>query len=195
VSAKTDLRRELLARRRAIEPEAYTAAGRAIQRHLADLATGIEIVAAYLPLPTEPGGPAWAFAAAFGGRTLLLPCLRPDDDLDWATLRYAAGPDGEPRPHLRTGRRAMSEPVGPLLGVQAIATAGLVVVPATAVDGHGNRLGRGGGSYDRALARVTATTPVAAVVFDHEVLECVPTDDHDRRVTVIVAPAGIRRVS
>ena len=50
----------------------------------------------------------------------------------------------------------MREPAGPRLGRAAVAEAQLVVVPALAVDRRGLRLGRGGGSYDRALARVPA---------------------------------------
>jgi 5-formyltetrahydrofolate cyclo-ligase len=61
----------------------------------------------------------------------LLPVLLPDGDLDWE----------------RDGVR---------LGVGAVADAALVLVPAVAVDRAGVRLGRGGGSYDRALARTSA---------------------------------------
>ncbi|MDX6723959.1 MAG: 5-formyltetrahydrofolate cyclo-ligase, partial [Solirubrobacteraceae bacterium] len=53
----------------------------------------------------------------------------------------------------------------------------------------GRRLGQGGGSYDRALARVAA--PVVAVVFDDEVLdEPIPVEPHDRRVAGVLTPRG-----
>ncbi|HET6211744.1 MAG TPA: 5-formyltetrahydrofolate cyclo-ligase, partial [Micromonosporaceae bacterium] len=100
------------------------------------------------------------------GVAVLLPVLLDDRDLDWA--RY---PGGTP------------------LGVAAIATADLVVVPAVAVDRTGVRLGRGGGSYDRALARVGAATPVIALLYDGELLPALPAEPHDRRVRAVIMPA------
>ena len=63
-----------------------------------------------------------------------------------------------------------------------------MLAPALAVDGKGRRLGQGGGSYDRALARTSA--PVLAVVFDDEVIDEVPAEQHDRPVTGALTPAG-----
>ena len=87
----------------------------------------------------------------------LLPVLRADDDLDWATY------EGE----LAVGRRGTVEPPGPRLGVDAIGTCDLVLVPALLVDRDGYRLGKGAGAYDRALARATGLTValVGAVMF------------------------------
>ena len=48
-------------------------------------------------------------------------------------------------------RLGLLEPDGERLGVDAIATADVVLVPGLAVAADGMRLGRGGGSYDRAL--------------------------------------------
>ena len=69
---------------------------------------------------------------------MLLPVLRPDGDLDWASYE---GPDS-----LRPGPRGLTEPAEPPRGPGAIASADLVLVPALAVDHSGLRLGRGGGS-------------------------------------------------
>ena len=66
----------------------------------------------------------------------------------------------------------MLQPAGDSLGLDGIAEAVLVLAPALAVDAAGRRLGQGGGSYDRALARTDA--PVLAVVFDDELIESVP---------------------
>jgi 5-formyltetrahydrofolate cyclo-ligase len=66
----------------------------------------------------------------------------------------------------------------------------VVLVPALAVDARGNRLGRGGGSYDRALARVGGQVPTIALLYDAELLAHVPAEPHDQRVRAAVARAG-----
>ncbi|GID94369.1 hypothetical protein Adi01nite_37810 [Amorphoplanes digitatis] len=125
----------------------------------------------------EPGGPD--LPEALAGR-LILPVLLPDNDLDW--VRYE-GPDS-----LRPGPRGLREPIGPRLGPEAVAQASLLVVPALAVDRSGLRLGRGGGSYDRALARAADAYSVA-LLHDGEFLPSVPAEPHDRRVRAVITPA------
>jgi 5-formyltetrahydrofolate cyclo-ligase len=79
------------------------------------------------------------------------------------------------------------EPVDQL-GVEAVATADIVIVPGLAVSPTGERLGQGGGSYDRALGRVPVGTPVVVCLYDDEVGLDVPVDPHDRSVTAAVTP-------
>jgi 5-formyltetrahydrofolate cyclo-ligase len=126
------------------------------------------VVAAYAPLPGEPGGGGLLPALRAAGVRVLLPVLRADLDLDWAVH------DGP----LRPGRFGLSDPTGPAADVR---DADLVLVPALAVDVAGNRLGKGGGSYDRALARVTA--PTIALLYPGERIDALPTEPHDRPVS------------
>jgi len=62
-----------------------------------------------------------------------------------------------------------------------------------AVDRTGVRLGRGGGSYDRALARVGPGTLRVAVVYDTELLDLLPAEPHDVPVHGAVTPQGFVR--
>ena len=87
------------------------------------------------------------------------------------------------------GPKGLLEPSEPPRGRDAVARAALVLVPALAVDGSGNRLGRGGGSYDRALARVGARVPVIALLNDGELIDHVPTEPHDRPVPMVALPS------
>jgi 5-formyltetrahydrofolate cyclo-ligase len=50
-------------------------------------------------------------------------------------------------------------------------------------------MGRGGGSYDRALARVAPTAFTVALLHDGELLDSVPSEPHDRRVQAVITPA------
>ena len=108
----------------------------------------------------------------------MLPVLRDDDDLDWAVF------DGQ----LVVGRRSLQEPAGRRLGVDAIAGCDLILVPALLVDHQGHRLGKGGGSYDRALARTSALT--VALVHDDELVVALPTEPHDVPVKAVATPAN-----
>jgi 5-formyltetrahydrofolate cyclo-ligase len=80
-------------------------------------------------------------------------------------------------------------------GPGTVARADIVLVPALAVDARGYRLGRGGGSYDRALARVGARVPTIALLYDDELLPSLPTEPHDQRVRLVARPAtGLTRL-
>jgi 5-formyltetrahydrofolate cyclo-ligase len=139
------------------------------------------VCAAYVPIGSEPGGPELpemiAGALPPGGR-LLLPVLLPSGDLDWAVHR-----GGE----LSDGPYGLRQPAGVRLGVDAVSEASLVIVPALAVSRSGIRLGRGGGSYDRALARAGSAFTVA-LLHDGELLDEVPAEPHDRPVRAVITP-------
>lgn len=62
----------------------------------------------------------------------------------------------------------------------------LVVVPGLAFDPHGNRLGRGGGFYDRFLRRLRRPAVTVGLAFDAQIIDAVPADDRDFAVDVIV---------
>lgn len=142
-------------------------------------------VAAYVSVGREPGTGILLDALSAAGKRIILPLLQPDNDLDWATYAGAES--------LASARRGLLEPVTPPLGPEAVATADVVVVPGLAVDRTGLRLGRGGGSYDRALGRVPVGTFTCVVLNDDEVLDAVPAAAHDRRVTAAVTEHRLLR--
>lgn len=79
--------------------------------------------------------------------------------------------------------------------MNAVATADVVLTPGLAVDRGGMRIGRGGGSYDRALGRVPVGTFTCTLLYDGELLDEVPAGPHDRRVTAVVTPSGVTRLA
>jgi 5-formyltetrahydrofolate cyclo-ligase len=181
---KAGLRARLLAARAALTAEQRAADGRAIRDALLSRpeVQMAGTIAAYYSVGAEPDTRALVFALWKRGSYVLLPLLRPDGDLDWASYE---GPDS-----LVTGPRGLLEPGEPPRGPGAVARADAVLVPALAVDRAGNRLGRGGGSYDRALARVGPLVPLIALVYDAELLDHVPAEQHDEKVRAVVSPAG-----
>jgi 5-formyltetrahydrofolate cyclo-ligase len=149
-------------------------------------------VAGYVSVGGEPGTGALLDALLERGVRVLLPVLRPDNDLDWGLY---GGPDSLAPVH-RPGRITLLEPRGERLGPDAVLTAGAVLLPGLAVDARGMRLGRGGGSYDRVLARLAAAGADPALVvllYDTEVVDRLPDEPHDRPVHAAVTPSGVHR--
>ena len=181
---KAALRARLLAARAALPAEQRAAAGRAIRDALLDRpeVQMAGTIAAYYSIGAEPGTHSLVYALWKRGSYVLLPVLRPDGDLDWASYE---GPDS-----MVPGPRGLREPSDPPRGVGAVARADAVLVPALAVDRAGNRLGRGGGSFDRALARVGPLVPLIALVYDDELIDRVPAEHHDVPVRAAVSPVS-----
>jgi 5-formyltetrahydrofolate cyclo-ligase len=186
MSDKGQLRTAALARRRSIDASTRAAWDRALADHAVELARGVSTLTAYLPMPGEPGGTDLIDRLAAEVANVLLPVLQPDLDLDWARYEGAGS--------LVAGSGRLVEPAGPRLGPDAVRAAELVLVPAVLVDQSGVRLGRGGGSFDRALTRAAPGVPVVAVLYEHEIVDALPHEPHDRPVTAALTPSGLIRV-
>ncbi len=193
-SDKHLLRREFLAVRNRLTADdlrvtAAALADRALE--LPELAHA-RTVAAYVSVGAEPGTRALLDALHARGVRVLLPALLPDNDLDWGAY---TGEDSLARVR-HGGRMELLEPAGERLGPDAVTAADAVLLPGLAVDARGMRLGRGGGSYDRVLARLDgagARPALVVLLYDTEVVAHVPAEAHDRPVRAVVTPSGIRR--
>ncbi len=142
-------------------------------------------VAAYVSTGSEPGTGVLLDRLVVAGKRVILPVLELGMDLEWAVYAGAES--------LVPARFGILEPVGPRLGLEAIATADVILVPGVAVSSRGDRMGRGGGSYDRALGRVPVGTFTCVLLYAGEVGLDVPVEPHDRRVAAAVTPSGIVR--
>ena len=190
---KGELRETLLAGRRARGAGERRAAAGALARHALELPelAGAGTVAGYVSVGGEPGTGQLLEALRARGTRVLLPVLCPDNDLDWALY---TGPDG-----LAAGPRGLREATGPRLGPDAVRAADVVLLPGLAVDAGGMRLGRGGGSYDRVLARLAAGAgpgggpALVVLLYADEVVARVPREPHDHPVHAVVTPEGVRR--
>ncbi len=172
---KDDLRRELRARRQ----ESMQASGDRTSRALA-LCAGSRVVACYLSLPPEPDTRNLVDALVAGGSRVLVPVLRSRPDWAWYE-----GADA-----LRQGWRGIPEPTSEPLGPEALGQAEWIWVSALAATPQGDRLGTGGGWYDRALEYASPHARVGVLLHDGEVFDALPTDPWDRRVDVILTTSA-----
>lgn len=178
--SKTEWRSWITAERRSQVPESRASEAAALTATATRLRG--DVICAYVPVGTEPGSPALLDQLLDLGKRVLLPVVREEPGpLDWAAYE---GPST-----LGPGRmRGFLEPTGARLGVAAIGTADLVLIPALAVDDEGNRLGRGAGHYDRSLGYAAPDVALIAVVRDNELVRALPAEPHDVRMTGVLTP-------
>lgn len=134
------------------------------------------VLLAYWPLPDEPDSTPVLREWLVGGNALALPRITDGNSLTLHRIASLAT-DLEP------GRHGIQEPHGdcPLCAPEEI---GILLAPGRAFDAAGNRLGRGGGYYDRLRAQTSA--PMIAVAYREQVVKSVPRDSHDQPVDVLL---------
>jgi 5-formyltetrahydrofolate cyclo-ligase len=188
---KAGLRARLRAARQSRDETARGAAAEAIAAAVLDLpeVRAARTVTAYVSRASEPGTAPLLRGLTGRGVRVLLPVLVEGLQMDWAEY---AGDDGLV-PCSLPGNSSLLEPSGARLGLDAIATADVVLAPGLAVGADGTRMGFGGGCYDRALALVDLGTPVVVLLYDEELLDAVPAEPHDRRVTAAATPDRVVR--
>jgi 5-formyltetrahydrofolate cyclo-ligase len=144
-----------------------------------------DTVAAYLSMGSEPATLQLVAWLAANGVRVLLPVLshpiggrleRPA----WAPYE---GPDS-----LWTGALSILEPTSQPVPSEQLPEAELIICPGLAANRLGDRLGRGGGWYDRALVHASQSAPIWVLLNTDEVLEIIPVQEWDRRVDVIITP-------
>jgi 5-formyltetrahydrofolate cyclo-ligase len=67
----------------------------------------------------------------------------------------------------------------------------LVIVPGVGFDRKHNRLGYGGGFYDRLLASIPVGAPRIALAFDLQVIDEVPVSEHDLKIDILITESQI----
>lgn len=183
--AKQALRRELIARRRSISPETREAAGRAVAERLLALPAlrAAGRIALYAALEDElPTRPAFEALSVLSCRRLLPRIV--GDGLEFAAV--------ETWSDLQPGRFGVLTPPAAAAAEQMVA-GDVMLIPGVAFGPAGERLGRGGGYYDRACARPGPLR--VGLAFQLQLVDALPLDSHDRPVNAIVTESAVHLVS
>lgn len=177
-----------------MQPDVLSAAGAGIAVHGLSWADSIAAgrpatFTAYLGVAFEPPTLPLITALFQAGHKVLLPVCEPDRALSWVLWNPATE-------FVRSRYAPIEEPAGERHGLEAIGDVAGMFLPATAVDGSGNRIGQGGGYYDKFLAAMDATgvhAPRAAVIYDSELLPAssIPVESFDRPVDAVLTPSGV----
>ena len=142
-------RQTLRQRRRALTSQQQHSAATAIKHHLGQIPELLRAhrIASYLANDGEISPHVIIDELAKRGKQTYLPVLHP---LKYNRLYFVRH---HPPQTLRKNRFGISEPLLLTNSVAAISTLDIILLPLVGFDRQGNRLGMGGGYYDRTLAR------------------------------------------
>jgi 5-formyltetrahydrofolate cyclo-ligase len=174
---KTLLRQQALARRAACDP----ALGAAMAAHIMRDAPPPPdaIVAGFISLPGEISTAALLAALAAKNIALCLPFTPPRGD----ALQFRAWRPGAP---LVPGRFGTVHPEGPDM------VPDFILIPLLAFDAAGNRLGYGGGYYDRTLAAYPSAYRLGCA-FAAQGFPTIPTTPTDLKLHAIATEQGVTK--
>ncbi len=195
---KDEMRRAVIARRDAIEPDVRAAKSADVCARLVELLgrsgpAAPRTVAVYAAMGSEVDPAAFAAAAADRGWQVAYPCMLSSADTaacgQRMCMRAAAAGDADTAPFIAHPTHAFTaveidSARFPIVPANAL---GMVVVPLVAFDRTGARLGYGGGCYDRYLPTLSASCQIVGIAFDEQRVSHVPTDAHDLPLPNIIS--------
>lgn len=170
-AAKAILRDAALERRQSLSPDIHADAKRLLaSRGLPIPVTSGSVVAGYWPIHGEIDPRPLLAALAGQGATTALPSI----SAQHAPLIFRAWREGDP---VQRGALGISEPLPEADSVQPT----IVLVPLSAFDRRGQRIGYGAGHYDRALGLLRLHTHIIAIglAFATQEIGEVPAEPHD----------------
>jgi 5-formyltetrahydrofolate cyclo-ligase len=178
---KQELRKTLLYRRDSIPPDKKLQKETAIRESL----FGIEAfrkakcLLLYASFRSEVDTLKYLDDIISSGKKLVLPLVdREHKSLSLYEVKDASelakGYMGIPEPGITEGREVDLKDID------------LIIIPGTGFDPHGNRLGYGGGYYDRLLGNAEKHLPAIALAFEEQLAEQIPAEPHDIKMDIII---------
>ncbi len=159
-----------------LSPQVRAQSSELIRSHLEGFPNfqAAKVIYAFAPTPIEPD---WMLGSLTPGKIFAFPRLN-GQHIDFFPVKDPST--------MTPGAFGILEPPGEEFAPEP----DLILIPGVAYDMRGNRLGRGGGYYDRLLGRFGGYR--LAIAFDFQVVLSVPTDPHDKSVQAIVSESGVR---
>lgn len=180
--SKTDIRKEVRARKQALSPLSISAASREMCSilELSPLLREAEVIVAFWPMKDEIDIREYLIKiAARGEKTIYLPVITGDGIMEFRLF------EGEDK-MVQELQFGIWEPTSRemLLPSEVGNKKITIIVPGVAFTEKGDRLGRGRGFYDRILCSFEGATTVG-VCFKCQIYEEIPVDSHDKPIDVV----------
>ena len=173
---KTEVRKMMRERKRAVPPEEKLRRSRVIQQRLEQTPqfAAAKVVLLYWSMSDEVQTHEMV-EQWYRQKTVLLPCVDGDD----LRLRQYTGPEC-----MVSGEQfGIGEPTGEEW--TDLAAVELIAVPGVAFDREGNRMGRGRGFYDRLLKSTPNATKIG-LAYDFQMMDAIPTEPHDVKMNLVI---------
>ncbi|HRJ49506.1 MAG TPA: 5-formyltetrahydrofolate cyclo-ligase [Phycisphaerales bacterium] len=145
-------------------------------------------VMVYIPAANEPDIAEFIHACVGARIDVVAPRI------DWEARRLDPALIADPATDFTPSRHGIREP-GSWCPPAALRSIDVVLVPGVAFGERGERLGRGGGFYDRFLARGELRALRVGIAFDFQVVPDIPADAHDVRMDAVVTPSRVIRAT
>jgi len=180
MSNKVSLRKEILAKRDSIPPAVKKIKDKAIEARLFLLPeyTTAKSIFFFASFRSEVDTIAMIKRALDEGKRVVLPRVE-GQNLGLYEIKsldeLVAGYMNIPEPFVLTDDRKI-----------IINDVDAIIIPGAAFDETGNRIGYGGGFYDRLLSERQKPVPVIAPTYEEQVIDSVPAESHDKKVNIIV---------
>lgn len=184
-NAKKELRKNILAIRRGMSREEVAAGSDRFAEHLCawPVYQAAKNVMLYLAMPDEPHMEKIISHALSAGKTVCVPHMRETRGLMDAAIITNLN-------DLIVGQFNLLTPNPATLKLLEPGELDLIIVPGVAFDQEGRRLGMGAGYYDRFLLKASKAELIGAA-WVAQILETIPTDEHDRPVNYLLTEDGI----
>ena len=195
---KAEMRRAVIARRDAIEPDVRAAKSADVCARLVELLgrsdpAAPRTIAVYAAMGSEVDPAAFAIAAADRGWRVAYPCMLSAADAAACSqrmcMRVVAAGDVGTAPFIARPTQAFTAADVDSIRFPIVPAdmLGMTIVPLVAFDRTGARLGYGGGCYDRYLPTLSASCQIVGIAFDEQRVDRVPTDAHDLPLPNIIS--------
>ncbi len=122
------------------------------------------------------------------GKSVYLPVLHPFTPGFLLFQRYQANTD------MTSNKYGIAEPILSCQDIKVVAELDLILTPLVAFDAQGQRMGMGGGFYDRTFAaQPLAQRRMIGLAHDCQQVACIPTEAWDVPLPVVVTPSAVYR--
>ena len=185
---KRSLREKVLAQRAALTPEEREVYSQRIRTRVSQTTEfqNASTIMLFMNFGDEVETTELAQHVIDSGKRLILPRCAPKGVLIPAWVKDLEK-DIEP------GRWGIREPKKEGLWEANPEEIGCIIVPGAAFDAQGNRLGYGGGYYDRFFERVKEDIPKLALAFHCQMVDRVPVEHYDKKIHMLITEQGIMR--
>lgn len=175
---KAQARHELLKKRDALNADERREKSTAIAEKLLSLPEykSASVIMFYVSYRSEVATRSMIEAAINDGKRVVVP------KVDRKTKRLRLFEISDLHKDLEAGYMGIYEPVEGHARPARPEELDIIVMPGVGFDAGCRRIGYGGGYYDRLLEEVGENTKLVAVAFEAQMMDEIPSEEHDRRV-------------